>query len=332
MYNDTERCDNHIDYFATIGHLESIFKGVLYGYYYEYQQCDEQTNIKFTMYFVTPFDNVYARKYGDCNGNYKTDMAGFKNYVLKEKSTELKNMQVVPLQYDDYYANNEEGFYKTRPAIMEAFKTNIYKDERERTFFEKLLKKDTKGNPFQIKEVLDHNMFYKVTFEVPFDAIANYVRVDKILIEGDTEKTKNLYEATDRNLVEGLERQLKRARSIVNEMESLIKRIRANPEKFKRDNTNSDWFEECRTKGGFNIENAEFLLNKVKADFEKMEEVLYSAMTFDLTKEPKEVEDTKCSHDLCVRERVKGSKFCNACIQLSTKECNYCKKASDVKP
>jgi hypothetical protein len=327
MYNDTERCDNHIDFHTTLGFLEEIFKGILYGYYYEYLQGEDKPNLKFTLYFVTPFDNVYAHKYGDCNGFYKEDINGFKNEVLKEKSTGLKNMQVVPLQYDDYYGNYEKaGFPKTRPTFMEAVKTNIYKDERDRGFFERYFNKP-KSSPWQIKEVLDHNMFYKVTFEVPFDAIADYVRVDKILIEGDTEKTKPLYEPPDRNAVDGLAKRLNRARSVVNEMDLLIKEIQSDPIKFKKDNKEFDWAEECRTKGGLNLEAAVFLMNKVKADFEKMESVLYGAMTWDIRREPVDIEDKKCSHDLCIREREKGSKFCNACIQLSTKECNYCKKA-----
>jgi len=33
---------------------------------------------------------------------------------------------------------------------------------------------------------------------------------------------------------------------------------------------------------------------------------------------------TKCAHDLCIRNAVEGSKYCDQCIQLSTKECNYC--------
>jgi hypothetical protein len=100
---------------------------------------------------------------------------------------------------------------------------------------------------------------------------------------------------------------------------------------FKKDNTDYDWAEECRTKGGLNLEAAIFLMNKVKSDFEKMEGVLYGAMTWDINTEPIEIEDTKCLHDLCVRERVKGSKFCNECIQLPTKECNHCLKMGDDK-
>jgi hypothetical protein len=249
---------------------------------------------------------------------------------MKDKTIALKNMQVVPLQYDDYYGDYEEtGIPKKRPTFMDAVKTNIYKDEQKKGFFERIFHK-SQEYPWQIKEVLDHNMFYKVTFEVPFDAIADYVRVDKILIEGDTERTKPLYEPPNRNAVDGLAKRLNRARSIINEMESLVMEIQSDPVKFKKDNAEFDWAEECRTKGGLNLEAAAFLMNKVKSDFEKMEGVLYGAMTWDLNKEPKEVEDTKCSHDLCVRERVKSSKYCNACIQLPTKQCNYCKKASVI--
>ena len=32
----------------------------------------------------------------------------------------------------------------------------------------------------------------------------------------------------------------------------------------------------------------------------------------------------KCSHDACKKDRESKSKFCNQCIQLNTKACNYC--------
>ena len=321
MYNDIERCDNHIDFFTTRGHLNEIFKGVLYGYYYEYEQCDDQPTLKFTLYFVTPFDNIYTQKYGDYNGFANQEIGGFKEVVLIDKCKETKNMQVIPLQYDDYYAGDECGSIgKTRPRFNEAITTNIYKDDRG--FFERLIHKKS---VYQIKEILDHNMFYKVTFNVPFDAIADYVTVDKILINGDTEKTKSLYAPGSLNCVDELAKLLARSKSILNKMELVIHEIRSDPVKFKKDNENSDWAEECRTKGGLNIENAEFLFKKIQADFEKMQDVLYNAMAFDINKEPKDPIETKCSHDLCSREREKGSKFCNKCIQLSTKQCNYCK-------
>ena len=328
MYNDIKRCDNHIDYFTTLGQLNEIFKGVLYGYYYEYQQSDlTKPTIKFTLYFVTPFDNIYVKKYGDYNRSYQKEMDGFKNTTLNIKSESTKNMQIVPLQYDDYYAGDERGLIdKTRPSFNEAITTNIYKDDRG--FFERLIHKKS---PYQIKEILDHDMFYKVTFNVPFDVIADYVTVDKILVNGDIEKTKNLYSPPDINYVDGLSKRLRRTRSLLDEMEVLIQKIRSDPIKFKKDNKDSDWSEECRTKGGLNIDNAAFLFKKTKADFEKMQDVLFNAMAFDIHKEPKELVETKCSHDLCIRDRIEGSKFCGKCIQLSTVECNYCQLKAKAK-
>lgn len=32
----------------------------------------------------------------------------------------------------------------------------------------------------------------------------------------------------------------------------------------------------------------------------------------------------KCSHDVCNQEQEEGSPYCSHCIQLPTKECNYC--------
>ena len=124
MYNNIERCDNHIDQAATQGHLGEVFRGVLYGYYYEYQQCDDKPNLKFSLYFVTPFDNAYTHKYGDANSNYKREIKGFENATLTQKSQGIEKMQIVPLQYDDYYSCSE----KTRPSILEAITTNIYKN------------------------------------------------------------------------------------------------------------------------------------------------------------------------------------------------------------
>jgi hypothetical protein len=323
MYNDIERADNYIDLSATRGHLEDIFHGVLYGYYYEYQQCDDKPFLKFSLYFVTPFDNIDWKVHGDYNGFCKQDLDGFGSAILKTKSIPTKNMQVVPLQYDDYYGGDEEGnsIPKTKPTVKELITTNIYKDEQ--SFFDKLFHKKS---PYQIKEVLDHNMFYKVTFEVPFDVIADYITVDKILIKDDTEKTKSMYSTTHLNYVDGLMKSLTRARSILNEMDSLITKIKADPEKFKKDNTGSDWAEECRTKGGLNLEAAEVLFKKCKADFEQMEGVLWGATTWDITKEPKDTPNTKCSHDLCIRDKEPGSQYCKYCIRLPTKECNRCKK------
>jgi hypothetical protein len=57
-----------------------------------------------------------------------------------------------------------------------------------------------------------------------------------------------------------------------------------------------------------------------------MSDILYAAHQFDLNAEPKDPIEMKCSHDLCTRNRVGNSKFCDKCIQLSTTECNYCKK------
>jgi hypothetical protein len=33
---------------------------------------------------------------------------------------------------------------------------------------------------------------------------------------------------------------------------------------------------------------------------------------------------TKCSHDLCQNNAATGSSYCNRCIQLPTRECNFC--------
>jgi hypothetical protein len=33
---------------------------------------------------------------------------------------------------------------------------------------------------------------------------------------------------------------------------------------------------------------------------------------------------TKCSHDLCQNNAATGLSYCNRCIQLPTRECNFC--------
>jgi len=39
----------------------------------------------------------------------------------------------------------------------------------------------------------------------------------------------------------------------------------------------------------------------------------------------------KCSHDKCINEAEPGSPYCKDCIQLPTKECNFC-NIGDAEP
>lgn len=319
MYNDVERCENHMDYFATTGDFDDIFNDVLYGYYYGRDQGGERKHLKFTLFFADPFDPVIRDSDG-CGFN-KKEHDSFNSDLPQPETVETKNMQINPLQYDDWYGGDERGLYpRTVPSFDEALVNNIYYDKR--TFFQKLFHK----NSYQIKTLRDNSLLYKVTFDLPFDVIEKYIIIDKILRENGNEKVKHIYySSNDSNLVESLFKKMKCLESNLLEMGDLIRDIRKNPSKYKRNNSDDLWAKE-NIKDGFNIENAEFLYQKVKSDVEKMHAVLWQARYFDIHAEPMEPEDRKCSHKLCTRDRIHGSDYCSECVQLSTKQCNFCKK------
>ena len=325
MYNGIERCTNYVDYDATTGDFNEIFGEILYGYFFDSRK-QKDGKLTFELYFSVPFDDEYYKKYGDCNGFHAEEKKGFENIPSIKSSKDL--IQELPLQYDDhrpacYHDTNHNCEYdRVKPEFSEACSNNIYGDKR--TFFKRLL---TRKNPYQIKEVIDRSMLYKVTFDLPFDTIAEHITVDKILRDDTQEKTKSIYSKTDTsNTVENLLKKMQRMISNLSDMEYLISIIRNDPKKFKQDHKKGDeWAEECRAKG-FNIENAEFLLKKVKNAVEKMRDVLFQARYFDIKAEPEEIEDTKCSHELCNNKRETGSRFCNLCVQLPTIECNFCNK------
>lgn len=33
---------------------------------------------------------------------------------------------------------------------------------------------------------------------------------------------------------------------------------------------------------------------------------------------------TKCAHNICIRNVAEGNKYCDQCIQIPARECNYC--------
>lgn len=329
MYNSVERADNHIDYFATTGMFDDVFQGPLYGYFYNRIQCEQRKHLKFTLYFVDPFDPVI-----DKGSNYFTDkeVAGFDNIDEHKPLQETKEMQVVPLQYNDFYSS----IGRTEPTIDEALTNNIYHDRR--TFFKRLLNK----NPHQIKQYQENSILYKVSFDLPFEAIADHVTVDKTLRQDDVEKTKRIYYREEGyNSVENLFKKMKRMKSNMDEMEAIIEGIKNHPETYKRPvetgapiaGVNPLWTKQCanfdnmcRTTDGYNIENAQYLLGKLKEAYEKMEAVLFQARYFDIRAEPVDNAPKKCDHNACTRMAVKGSSFCNQCIQLNAHECNFCGK------
>jgi hypothetical protein len=139
------------------------------------------------------------------------------------------------------------------------------------------------------------------------------------------------------NKVEDLKKKLQRARSIMSEIEQDIIEIRSDKDKYirpheyvKTGSKYDEFWKKCKDsdeerRKTYNMENAEHLVKKCKSEFEKMENVLFHAAWYDVNQDPITKEDTKCSHDKCKRERVKDSKYCDECIQLPTKECNFCK-------
>jgi len=129
---------------------------------------------------------------------------------------------------------------------------------------------------------------------------------------------------------------MRRVSSLLTEMKDLIEEIENHPELYKRKsefeptNTQFDAFykqchdfdQECRTTRGYNIEHAHELLSRVNKAYDDMKSVIFQSRYFDVKAEPTVSE--KCSHWNCNRIAEPGSKFCNKCIQLNTKQCNFC--------
>ncbi|MFA5247897.1 MAG: hypothetical protein WCX79_00485 [Candidatus Paceibacterota bacterium] len=326
MYNGIKRCSNYEDVDATIGLLHLLFGEVQYGYYFN-SRIQKPGFLKYSMYFTTPFDNIAEKEYGDHNGFCKEEHKTFEKWgvINGEKTKDL--MQHIPLQYDDhspavsYDCNHGNQFDRVTPTYKEAITRNIwFNNTSSRGFFEQFKRK----NRNQILEDLERSMLYQVTFDIPFDVLSEHIVIDKIQYNGENESHINLYAPKDTsNPVQELLRDLVRVESVLTEMANCINEIKSDPEKYKRDNTEDSWAKEC-CKDGYNMENAEVLLTKCQKAFKQMEEVLYQARYFDVNAEPKISDITKCAHKKCTRNAAEGSKFCDQCIQLPTKECNYC--------
>lgn len=323
-YNDVGRCDNYMDYFATTGVLHNIFLEPLYGYFYHSHQCGPRDRLTFSLFFVDPFDPVLD-KHNDPNGFCKNEVEGFSEVPKTELSPEISGMQINPLQYDDYYAGKEDGTLlpKTVPTIDEAITNNIYFDKRH--FFKRFLHK----NPYQIKEFKENSILYKVTLDIPFEAIANFITVDKTLIHDGTEQIKRLYSPeVGTNQVEELFKTMERAESLVKEMGKLIRHINSHPELYKQPGKTgygSKFNQEMREK--YSSENASVMIQKVAKDFEQMRDVVFQMRYFDIKAELEELnKPLKCAHDVCVNPAALGSQYCSSCVQLNTKECNFCNR------
>lgn len=317
MYNNSERSTNHIDVDSTMGNFKHLFDCNLYGYYVE-SICEhgfKKGYLRFTLFFANPFDpkiSSHAPDQWPC----KEELDGFKNISEIEQTIKRKNIKVVTLLYKDG-CNYEE------PSLLK-----------------KLLLGRSTYLP-NINDLKDNSLLYKVSFDIPTDVIADYITVDKISMNDDGSFVKeiNLY-TPDKSkfLVETLFHKLNRVESLITEMQCIISEITKHPEIYKKrhdyqlTNTQFDGFwqdchnsdEERRTVKGYNIENAEYLLNNAKKSFETMREVIYNARHLDIIAEPKESEFTKCSHDICKRPAEKNSRYCNKCIQLPTEKCNFC--------
>lgn len=323
-YNDVARCDNYIDYFATTGMLHDIFLEPLYGYFYHPHQCGPRDRLKFSLFFVNPFDPV-LNNCNDPNGFCKNEVEGFSDIPKTEPSTEVCGMQINPLQYDDYYAGKEDGTLlpKTLPTIDEAITNNIYFDKRH--FFKRLFNK----NPYQIKEFKENSILYKVTFDVPFSAIANFVTVDKSFIQDGNEQNKRIYSPeVGTNQVEELFKTMERAKSLVQEMQKLIQYINSNLEVYKQPGKTKDsskFNQEMCEK--YNSKNASVMIQKVAKDFEQMQDVVFQMRYFDVKAELSELNKLqKCAHDVCINPAAPGSRYCSSCIQINTRECNFCNR------
>jgi hypothetical protein len=235
-------------------------------------------------------------------------------------------MQINPLQYNDYYGCNNDlsPKPKTVPTIDDAITNNIYFDKRH--FFKRFLHK----NPYQVKEFKENSILYKVTFDVPFSEIADFITVDKTFIQNGVEQNKTLYSPKDDdNKVEELFKTMERAESLIHEMNRLITTINSHPDRYKRPVNNgygSEFNREMREK--YSSENASVMIQKVKKDFEQMRDVVFQMRYFDVKAEISDLnKPKKCAHDMCINTSAPGSQYCNSCVQMNTRECNFCKKS-----
>jgi hypothetical protein len=342
-YHEVKKCSDHQDYNLTTGDLSDVLGDILYGYHYDSNK--QKANIyEFDLFFTCPFDDEYVKKYGDHNGFSKDNQKQFEEYGILTEETTKDKIQKIPLQYDDHtpavYCDCDHNgeFDRVVPTFKEACTNNIYGDIRKRTFFERLIKRN---NPYQIKGVIERSMLYRMRLKLPFDVIAEHITVDKIqYAQNGTEKYIPMYTSTRNtcNKVEDLKKNLNRMQSIMSEIEQNIADIQAEPEKYMRPheytatNTRFDPFwkkchdtdeEDRNTK--YNLKNGDHLLKKCKSEFKKMEDVMFRAAWYDVEQDPIDPTDTKCSHNKCNRERAKGSEYCDKCVQLPTKECNFCK-------
>jgi len=311
MYNDKKRCDNHLDYSATNGDMWDIFNNELFAYYFEKNKRNAGY-LCFTMYFLDPFDPVIHG--ADPNGFCKQEVKGIVDAEEFEKTIERKKIKIVQVHFRDWSEY-------VKPTLVDR------------------LMGYTPVQP-HIKEYLYPTILYKVTVDVPIDIIADYISVDKVRSTGDkTEQIKRIYLKDDKtNHAELLAKKMQRANSLITEMEKVIAEIKANPERYKRrDNLTdckTDWDKMCRksdieNRKTYNLENTEYLLKKAKESFEKLYDVTFNAMHFDITKEPSDV-PARCAHDKCTRLAEPNSNYCKWCIQLPTIECNYCKPPKKI--
>jgi len=281
MYNSSERSTNHIDVDSTMGNFRYLFDLRLYGYYFgdENGWYSKPGYLKFTLFFANPFDpKISSHKASEwpC----KEELDGFKDIKEFEQEIKRKNIQIVTLEYK--HGSNYEP-----PGLLESVITGRHS-----------------YLPY-IEDLKDNSLLYKVSFDIPVDAIAKYITVDKIMMndDGSFAKEINLYSPSeDKFLVETLFHKLNRVESILTEMEDIVKEIRSHPEiyekphEYKLTNTKFDRFwEDChnsdekrRVFDGYNMKNAGSLLNDSKKSFEKMRETMFSARHLDIIAEPKD--------------------------------------------
>jgi hypothetical protein len=309
MYNDIEKCANHIDYESTSCEFRDLFDLRLYGYYNPMGGCQcgnpafKEHHLTFVLFFGDPFDPlldepIFGRK--DFNGFCKHETDTFESLKEFEEEIKKKDIQIVTLEYKD-------GTRYSEPEFL------------ERLF-------GVKSYLPQVTGLKEHSMLYKVTVNIPIDVIADYITVDKVFYTNAKQKVNSIYNPKDtKNIVQQLFLKMKRAESNIEEMGMIFDKIKKDPARFKRDNADNSWAKEC-VNDGLNIEHADTLYRKLKTDMDNMHKVLWQARYFDIHAEVEEPVDTKCSHKVCTRQKVEGSDYCNQCVQLNTKECNFCKK------
>jgi len=316
-YNSIERADNHIDHDSTTGNFGYLFDLPIYGYYYYKKHCGSRdNNLTFALYFTnTLFRETETNQWPSAD-----ELRGFKRVPEIPLTDDMKNVQIIPVERSDYQCDN--------PDVVDA------------SFFKRLFsRRSTSTMNTRMARDGNTSMLYKVTFDIPFDAIAHHVTVEKTLRHEGTQQKKTLYNPAPSldNPVEELFKELNMVRSHIDTMQRIARYIKTNPDTFKRVPHPIDpsysirYQQQCRDfdenyRSQYNIELVELMIQKVQNAVRDMSESIWHARYADIVSELEELKKPKkCRHEKCQRFAVLGSPYCGQCIKrMHPSECSCC--------